>query len=144
MFKWFLEVQQEQIFISNPFSNVLVLAGRELIFFTEDVLWIYVQNSADNTGMFSLLLSSACTEPRSFSAPHPTPTTKRMRVHSQRRHSWDSQSQLTHGISQRCQAQHIKLRGRRRGAVCHTNSSLVCWSPALLETAEHLPACGKQ
>lgn len=76
-------MQQEQIFISNPYSNVLVLAGRELIFFTGAVLWIYAENSADNTGMFSLLLSSACTEPRPFSAPHPTPPTKRMRVHSQ-------------------------------------------------------------
>lgn len=66
-------MQQEQIFISNPFSNVLGLAERELIFFTGAVLWIYAEDSVDNTGMFSLLLISVCTQPGLFLLlSHPT------------------------------------------------------------------------
>ena len=47
--------------------TVLVLAGTELIFFTVASMglsWICAGNSADNTGVFQLSLSSACTEPR--------------------------------------------------------------------------------
>ena len=52
---------------------MLVLAGVELIFFTVAGKGLCAGNSVDNTGMFSLLLSSAYTESRPFlllTAPH--------------------------------------------------------------------------
>lgn len=45
----------------------MVLAGIELIFFTEAhvmLFWIFDGNSGDTIPMFLLLQSSACTEPR--------------------------------------------------------------------------------
>lgn len=44
---------------------MLALAGAELISFTVAgaVFWICAENCAGNTGMFQLLLSTACTEP---------------------------------------------------------------------------------
>jgi len=47
--------------------GVLVLAGLELIYFiVASMFWICAEHSADNTGMFSLLLSSVYTQSRPF------------------------------------------------------------------------------
>lgn len=43
----------------------MVLSGMELIF-GMGLLWVCVENSVDNTGMFYLLLSSACTDEKPF------------------------------------------------------------------------------
>jgi len=64
--------------VTSPVKRtVLVLAGMELIFFTAASMWLgfgfVLKNSVDNTGMFSLSLSSACTVPRAVLlriAPH--------------------------------------------------------------------------
>ena len=51
-------------------TGVLVLTAIELIFFIVAsmglMFWICAENSVDNSGMFSLLLSSAYTESRPF------------------------------------------------------------------------------
>lgn len=55
----------------NLYISVLVLVGVESILFIvvvkcSAVFWICASISVDNTGMFSLLMGSTCTEPRAF------------------------------------------------------------------------------
>jgi len=45
------------------------------------MFWIFDQNSFDRIDMFELLLSSACTVPRSFFVSHSVPPMSRLWVH---------------------------------------------------------------
>lgn len=78
--------------LSSPFQEVinlcaLILLERELIFFpaasTGFMFWMCVGNSADNSGIFLLVLGSAYTEPRPFLLCIPTPPVRRLWVHKE-------------------------------------------------------------
>ena len=117
------------------------------------MLWIYAENSVDNSGMFSLLLSSAYAASRPF-----LPLTPHVQwggwdaQEVGRGHSRDSWSQLTQGIFQTIwgHAQHVKLGKKKEGgtlgamAFVFPSPRYACWSPAVLEMDEHLPADGKR
>jgi len=117
------------------------------------MFWICAENSVDNTGMFSLLLSCAYTASRPFlllTPPH-------QQVSSGCTRSWEGTQlgQLTptdennipyHTMS--CSACKAGERGRKWGtfgvmAFLFSSSHYAWWSPAFLEMAEPLPANGK-
>ena len=45
------------------------------------MVWICAENSVDNSGVVLLLLSSASTASKAFSASHPTPPVRSLGVH---------------------------------------------------------------
>ena len=118
------------------------------------MFWICAENSIDNTGVFSLLLSRAYTQSRPFLLL--TPPHQRAGWGCTR--NWEgTQSGQLSPTDQRDIPYHMtscsayKAGGKRRNGgtfrgmvFVFPSNGYAWWSPAFLEMAEHLPAHGKE
>lgn len=120
--------------LHNPmkYKAVLVLAGAELLFFIIPGMRLcfgFVLETVDNSGIFSLSLSSTYTAPRPFlflSPPHQCVVRGTQEVG--RGHSLDSWPQLTKGIPHMMLCSPYKSGGRRNGE---------CWESWHLSSVTH-------
>lgn len=137
---WMSEIIALSTSQARSLRSVLVLPGA--IFFIIAIMGLcfgLVMKSVDNSGMFSLLLSRAYTESRPFLLLTSPPQW------AGRWHRWESWPCVTQGTS--CTiGHHSQQAGRRRNrrtfrAVLFNFPShrFMCWSPAFLGMAKHLP-----